>query len=158
MLGCFSFLSHDRSVYKKGDEVEVIVLSVDKNNQKLSLGVKQLKQDPWKNITKKYKKGDVLKGEITGKAEFGIFVEIEDGVEGLIHISELADVKPDDVYNVGDSIECTVLNVDEMNRKISLGLKLLAKQKERMIIKEYIKTGEESVSSIGELIKLKNNK
>ena len=120
--------------------------------------MKQLKQDPWKNITKKYKKGDVLKGEITGKAEFGIFVEIEDGVEGLIHISELADVKPDDVYNVGDSIECTVLNVDEMNRKISLGLKLLAKQKERMIIKEYIKTGEESVSSIGELIKLKNNK
>ncbi len=146
------------AVYKKGDEVEVIVLSVDKNNQKLSLGVKQLKQDPWKNITKKYKKGDVLKGEITGKAEFGIFVEIEDGVEGLIHISELADVRPDDVYNVGDSIECTVLNVDEMNRKISLGLKLLAKQKERMIIKEYIKTGEESVSSIGELIKLKNNK
>ncbi|MCL5878552.1 MAG: S1 RNA-binding domain-containing protein, partial [Deltaproteobacteria bacterium] len=95
--------------------------------------------------------------------DFGVFVEVEDGVEGLVHISEIEnktdmeqEVSPD-TYNVGNEIECAVLNVDEMNRKLSLGLKILHKQKEKMVIKEYLKTNEESVSNIGELLKLKSN-
>lgn len=151
------------SSYKKGDTIEAIVLSVDKNNQKLSLGVKQLSPDPWRSLGKRYKKGDVLKGTITGTVDFGVFVEVEDGVEGLIHISEITDKADDEQetspekYTVGNEIECAVLNVDELNRKLSLGLKILHKQKEKMVIREYLKTNEESVSNIGELLKLKSN-
>ncbi len=151
------------SSYKKSEKIEAIVLSVDKNNQKLSLGIKQLTPDPWRNISKRYKKGEVVKGTITGNVDFGVFVEVEDGVEGLVHISEIenkSDMEqevPPETYNVGNEIECAVLNVDEMNRKLSLGLKILHKQKEKMVIKEYLKTNEESVSNIGELLKLKSN-
>ncbi len=149
------------SAYKKSETVDAIVLSVDKNNQKLSLGIKQLTPDPWRNISKRYKKGDVLKGTITGSVDFGIFVEVEDGVEGLIHISEIEHTKDEGTeaaaYTVGDVIECAILNVDETNRKLSLGLKILHKQKEKLVIKEYLKTNEESVSNIGELLKLKGN-
>jgi small subunit ribosomal protein S1 len=150
------------SMYKKGQKIEAIVLSVDKNNQKLSLGIKQLTPDPWRNISKRYKKGDIVKGVITGKVDFGMFVEVEDGVEGLIHISEIEGRKELNeetpaTYNVGDEIEAAVLNVDEINRKLSLGLKMLHKQKEKMVIKEYLKTNEKGVSNIGELLKLKNN-
>lgn len=149
------------SDYKKGETVDAIVLSVDKNNQKLSLGIKQLTPDPWRNISKRFKKGDVLKGTITGSVDFGIFVEVEDGVEGLIHISEIEHTKDEGAettaYTVGDVIECAILNVDETNRKLSLGLKILHKQKEKLVIKEYLKTNEESVSNIGELLKLKEN-
>ncbi len=147
------------SLYKKGDRIEAMVLNVDKNNQKLSLGIKQLTPDPWKDISKRYKKGDIVKGTITGKVDFGMFVEVEDGVEGLIHISEIENNRETDEksYNVGDEIEAAVLSVDEINRKLSLGLKILNKQKEKMVIKEYLKTNEKGVSNIGELIKLKNN-
>ncbi len=151
------------SGYKKGETVDTIVLSVDKNNQKLSLGIKQLTPDPWRNISRRYKKGEVVEGTITGKVEFGIFVEVEDGVEGLIHISEVEhekDKDPDvgsDAYTVGNAIECAILNVDETNRKLSLGLKMLHKQKEKMVIKEYLKTNDDSVSNIGEMLKLKGN-
>ncbi len=151
------------SSYKKGESIEAIVLSVDKNNQKLSLGVKQLTPDPWRNLSRRYKKGDIVKGTITGSVDFGVFVEVEDGVEGLIHISEIADRRDGEseetpeTYTPGNEIECAVLNVDELNRKLSLGLKILHKQKEKMVIKEYLKTNEESVSNIGELLKLKSN-
>ncbi len=149
------------SGYKKGETLDAIVLSVDKNNQKLSLGIKQLGPDPWRNLSKRYKKGDVVKGTITGKVDFGVFVEVEDGVEGLIHISEIENNKDTETaaeaYNIGSMIECAILNVDEINRKLSLGLKILHKQKEKMVIKEYLKTNEESVSNIGELLKLKGN-
>lgn len=150
------------SLYKKGDKIEAVVLSVDKNNQKLSLGIKQLMPDPWRNISKRYKKGDIVKGIITSKVDFGMFVEVVDGVEGLIHISEIENKKGTNEgeqvnYNVGDEIEAAVLSVDELNRKLSLGLKILNKQKEKLVIKEYLKTNEKGVSNIGELIKLKNN-
>ncbi len=149
------------SDYKKGKIIDVIVLNVYKSNQKLSLGIKQLTPDPWRGLSRRYKKSDIIKGTITGKVEFGVFVEIEDGVEGLIHISEIEGSKNQeisaDIYEVGIAIECVVLSVDEMNRKLSLGLKTLQKQKEKMIIKEYIKANEESVSNIGELLKLKGN-
>ncbi|MCL4558896.1 MAG: 30S ribosomal protein S1 [Deltaproteobacteria bacterium] len=151
------------SSYKKGETIDTIVLSVDKNNQKLSLGIKQLTPDPWRNISKRYKKGEIVQGTITGTVDFGMFVEVEDGVEGLIHISEIEHVKDKDAdtdasaYTVGNTIECAILNVDEINRKLSLGLKILHKQKEKMVIKEYLKTNVDSVSNIGEMLKLKGN-
>lgn len=148
------------SAYKKGQTVDAIVLNVDKNNQKLSLGIKQLTPDPWHNLSKRYKKGDIVQGTITGRVDFGVFVEVEDGVEGLIHISEIENKEadaPQEAYEIGNTIECAILNTDEINRKLSLGLKILHKQKEKMAIKEYLKTNEESVSNIGELLKLKGN-
>ena len=120
-------ITHPRDVLKVGDKLEVLVLEVNKEKSRISLGLKQTKPNPWDNVVEKYPIGNKVKGKVSSVTEYGAFVELEEGVEGLIHVSEMSwtkkTVKPSEMLKAGDEIEVTVLAVDKENGRISLGLK-----------------------------------
>jgi small subunit ribosomal protein S1 len=120
-------ISHPNEMLEKGQEVRCKILSVDQERRRIALGMKQLEDDPWNtNIPAKYAPGEVVSGTVTKITNFGVFVGLEDGLEGLLHISELADHKvenPEEVVKVGDKIEVKVLRVDTDERKIGLSRK-----------------------------------
>lgn len=121
-------IKHPSQLYKKGDEVEAVVLHIDPENERFSLGIKQLSEDPWSKIPEKYPPGTRIKGKVIKVTEFGAFVEIEKGIEGLIHISELSQERVEDprqVVKEGDEIEVMVLDVDPDERRIALSVKSL---------------------------------
>src|SRR5947207_8128938 len=127
-------VGHPSEVVNKGDKVQCIILNVDQERKRVALGLKQIASDPWEgDIPGRYKPGDVKKGKITKLTNFGVFVELEQGLEGLLHISELADEKvdsPEDVVKVGDELEVKILRVDVNDRKIGLSRKRLDWTKE----------------------------
>jgi len=118
---------HPSEVVKKGDAIKAMVLNVDQERKRIALGIKQLEQDPWTgSIPEKYKVGTVVAGEVTKITNFGVFVKLEDGLEGLLHISELADKKvgsPEEVVRVGQNVDVKIIKVDPENRKIGLSLR-----------------------------------
>ena len=120
-------ISHPNEMLEKGQAVQCKILSVDQERRRIALGMKQLDDDPWNtNIPAKYQPGQVVSGTVTKITNFGVFVGLEDGLEGLLHISELADHKvenPEDVVKVGDKIEVKILRVDTDERKIGLSRK-----------------------------------
>jgi len=120
-------VKHPSEVVKVGDEVEVRILKFDRERSRVSLGLKQLGADPWQNISRRYPPGTRVFGKVTNIADYGAFVEIEDGVEGLVHVSEMdwtnKNVNPAKVVHTGQEVEVMVLDVDEERRRISLGLK-----------------------------------
>ncbi len=119
-------INHPSEVFKKGDEVEAEVIDIDKTNQRISLGIKQLSDDPWKNIDQKYKIGDLVKGKVTKLASFGAFVQLADDIDGLVHISQLSEdhvAKVKDVLKVGQEVESRVIKVDKVERRIGLSIK-----------------------------------
>ncbi len=119
--------NHPSEVLKRGDEVKCVVLEVNEEKQRISLGIKQMTEDPWiRAIPEKYIPGHIVKGTVTKITNFGAFVELEPELEGLLHISELADhkiEKPQDVVNKGDEIEVKILKVEPESRKIGLSLR-----------------------------------
>lgn len=121
-------ISHASELLKKGDEIECVVISVDENRKRIALGLKQLDEDPWETtIPQKYHPGAIVKGTVTKITNFGVFVQLEQQLEGLLHISELSDEKvdnPESVVKVGEEIEVRVLRVDPVERKIGLSRKL----------------------------------
>ncbi len=120
-------IGHPSEVLKKGQQVQCVVLAVDEEKMRVALGLKQLSEDPWlRSIPQHYVPGQIVKGKVTKLTNFGVFVELEDDLEGLLHVSELADHKvenPQDVVKVGDEIEVKILRVDTDDRKIGLSLK-----------------------------------
>jgi small subunit ribosomal protein S1 len=120
-------ISHPSEVLMVGEEVEVVVLKFDRETERVSLGLKQKTQDPWTNLGQKYPVGSRVKGKVVSLTDYGAFVELEEGVEGLVHVSEMSWTKkvkhPSKILSVGDQIECQVLNVDENVKRISLGIK-----------------------------------
>src|SRR3982750_74950 len=119
-------INHPSEVFKKGDEVEAEVIDIDKTNQRISLGIKQLSEDPWKNIDQKYKIGDLVTGKVTKLASFGAFVQLQDDIDGLVHISQLSEdrvAKVKDVLKVGQEVEARVIKVDKVERRIGLSIK-----------------------------------
>jgi small subunit ribosomal protein S1 len=119
-------INHPSEVLKKNDEVEAIVLDIDKVNQRISLGIKQLESDPWKEIDQKYKIGDLVNGKVTKLASFGAFVQLQDDIDGLVHISQLSEehvAKVKDVLKVGQEVEARVIKVDKAERRIGLSIK-----------------------------------
>src|SRR5437764_10392143 len=119
-------INHPSEVFKKGDEVEAEVIDIDKTNQRISLGIKQLSDDPWKEIDQKYKIGDLVKGKVTKLASFGAFVQLQDDIDGLVHISQLSEdrvAKVKDVLKVGQEVEARVIKVDKIERRIGLSIK-----------------------------------
>ena len=120
-------VTHPNEMFKKGDQVRCVVLDVDREKQRISLGVKQLSEDPWVGaIPEHYKPGMVIRGKVTKITNFGVFVELENDLEGLLHISELADHKvenPQDVVKIGEEVDVKILRVDTSDRKIGLSLK-----------------------------------
>jgi small subunit ribosomal protein S1 len=119
-------INHPSEVFKKNDEVEAEVIDIDKTNQRISLGIKQLSDDPWKEIDSKYKIGDLVTGNVTKLASFGAFVQLQDDIDGLVHISQLSEdhvAKVKDVLKVGQEVEARVIKVDKVERRIGLSIK-----------------------------------
>ncbi len=122
-------INHPSELLKKNDEVDAVVLGIDKANQRISLGMKQLETDPWSEIDGRFKVGDVVKGKVAKIASFGAFVELEDDIDGLVHISQLSEehvAKVKDVLNVGDDVEARVIKVDKVERRIGLSVKAMS--------------------------------
>ena len=135
-------IKHPSELYKKGDIVEVKVLGVDVQNERFSLGIKQLTTDPWKLVAERYPVGSRVKGEVTSVPDFGVFVRLEEGVEGLIHVSQLSTErvdKPSTMFKVGDSVEAEVIHVDAHDRKVGLSVRALKKTEERQEMENYLK-------------------
>jgi small subunit ribosomal protein S1 len=119
-------INHPSELLKKGQEVEATVLGIDKANQRISLGMKQLETDPWSKIDDRFKVGDLVKGKVAKIASFGAFIELEDDIDGLVHISQISEdhiARVKDKLNVGDEVEARVIKVDKVERRIGLSVK-----------------------------------
>jgi small subunit ribosomal protein S1 len=128
-------INHPSEVVKKGEVVEACVLEIDKTNQRISLGVKQLESDPWSIIDSRFKVGDLVKGTVAKIASFGAFIQLEDDIDGLVHISQLSEdhvAKVKDVIKVGDEVEARVIKVDKVERRIGLSIKAAEYSEEQL--------------------------
>ena len=131
-------INHPSEMLKKGDEIEAVVLDIDKTNQRISLGVKQLDDDPWKEIDGRFRIGDLVKGTVSKLTNFGAFVQLQDDIDGLVHISQISEdrvEKVKDVLKVGQEVEARVIKVDKAERRIGLSVKA-ANYSEEAIRKE----------------------
>jgi len=127
-------------MYSKGDEVEAVVLEVDIENERISLGIKQLEEDPWDTIAQRYPVGVKIKGNVSSLTDFGVFVEIENGIEGLIHNSQLGlkrEEEAKDHFAVGSEIEAEVTSVDRAERRISLSIRSIQQREERASLDQF---------------------
>ncbi|MEX0940383.1 MAG: 30S ribosomal protein S1 [Candidatus Babeliales bacterium] len=149
--------------FKVGDEVEAVIVSLDKDNRRMSLSIKQLQENPWKKLHDKFKIGDKIKGTISNITDFGIFVQLLPGIDGLVHISDLSWTEhinhPADIFKKGDEVEAVILGIDEENKRVSLGIKQLAEDPWDKIEELYpagsIVEGEVSkITNFGAFIKL----
>ena len=134
-------IKHPSELYKKGDTVEAKVLGVNVENERFSLGIKQLTTDPWKVIAERFPVGSKIKGQVTSVPDFGVFVRLDEGVEGLIHVSQLSTErvdKPSSLFKIGDEVESEVINVDVNERKIGLSVRALRKTEERQEMENYL--------------------
>jgi small subunit ribosomal protein S1 len=132
-------VKHPSDRFEKGDEVQAVVLKIDKENEKFSLGIKQLEANPWDDILKKYKVGSELTGPITSVTDFGVFVKLEDGIDGLVYSSELAPERietPSEHFKVGETVTALVVKVDANEQKISLSIRAVNDKAERAALKE----------------------
>ncbi len=148
-------IKHPGELYKKGQEVEAVVLNIDRKNERFSLGIKQLTPDPWKDVARRYRKGEVVAGKVTNVTDFGAFVELEEGIEGLVHVSEISREKvekPSDVLKLGDTLSAVVLHIDPHDRRIGLSIKGLKEKTEKAEIEKYISNQGSATPSLGELI------
>jgi small subunit ribosomal protein S1 len=149
-------IKHPGDVYEKGSLVQAVVLKVDVENERLSLGIKQLEPDPWSQAPGKYRAGALVTGKVTSLTDFGIFVELEEGIEGLIHVSELSREKvasAKDFTTVGASLEAVVLSCDPKERRISLSIKSLHVATEKAEFENFMGSQGESTSTFGDLLK-----
>lgn len=149
-------IKHPSELYKKGQEVQAVVLNIDKQNERFSLGIKQLMSDPWDQAPVKYRPGTRVTGTVTNVTDFGVFVELEEGIEGLIHVSELSKEKggnPLSRFNVDDVIQARVINVARGEKKIGLSIRKLEESEEREIYKSYTDSRSGATSNLGELLR-----
>ena len=126
--------SNPQDMLKEGDEVEVVVLQIDASERRVSLGLKQTQPDPWDEVPEKYKVGSIVRGQVVNLTSFGAFTKLEEGIDGLIHISEIADrriERPEEIVKVGDELDVKVINLDPKGRRIGLSLKAAIADQER---------------------------
>ncbi len=154
-------VKHPGELYAKGQTVQAVVLNIDSKNERLSLGIKQLLPDPWDAIPQKYRPGTRVRGKVSSVTDFGIFLEIEEGIEGLVHVSELSQEKiatPKGFAEIGDELEAVVLSVDPAERKIGLSIKSVQSAMEKAEMEAYMGAQGEATSNLGDLLKeLKKN-
>jgi len=155
-------VKHPGELFTKGQTVQAVVLNIDAENERLSLGIKQLAPDPWSQIPEKYKPGTRVKGKVSSVTDFGVFLELEEGIEGLVHVSELSQEKlptAKGFANVGDELDAVVLNVDTTDRKIGLSIKSMQSAAEKAELESFMGSQKEATSNLGDLIKegLKKN-
>jgi small subunit ribosomal protein S1 len=146
-------IRHPSEKYKKGDDVEARVLSIDKENERFSLGLKQLSEDPWYTVHSRFFLGQVIEGPVVHRTDFGIFVEIEDGVEGLVHLSELANEGDDwqTHYPDGKVVKAEIIHVDSHDRKVSLSERG-AVERSAGDIEGYMEKQSESGARLGDVM------
>jgi len=149
---------HPSEVYAVGDSVQAKVLTVDKENEKFTLGVKQLSEDPWSQVPTKYPVGCTLEGLVTNITDFGLFVEVEEGIEGLVHVSEISHKKiknPSEMFKEGVTIQAKVIHVSADERRLGLSIKQLKEDTEKRQPKEFRSGPADSGNTLGELLKQK---
>jgi small subunit ribosomal protein S1 len=149
-------IKHPGELYKKGQTVQAVVLNIDKENERFSLGIKQMFDDPWETIPDRYPSGTKVQGKVTSVTDFGVFLEIEEGIEGMIHVSELARERissPHDFTKEGDFLGAMVLKVNKKDKKIALSIKSLEKTSDYSQVKGYMGSQEVVASNLGDLLK-----
>jgi len=149
-------IKHPSELFKKGDLVQAIVLDIEKENERFSLGIKQLTEDPWQTVAERYEVGKEITGTITNLTDFGIFVELEEGIEGLVHVSEISKEKiktPVGKYNLGDVLTAKVMNINSDERRIGLSIKRLEMEDEQNLLSEYVNKMGPATSSFGEILR-----
>ena len=147
-------INHPSEILKKNDEITAAVMEIDSSNQRISLGLKQAQEDPWNEIASKYPVGIKVSGKVTKTSSFGAFVEIEDGIDGLVHISQISEdhvEKVKDVLSVGDEIEARVVKVDASEHRIGLSIKAAKVSDEEFKVEEDMLEGLQSNEEIGDL-------
>jgi len=143
-------VKHPSEVFKKGDEVDAIVLRIDKENERFSLGIKQLEKNPWENIEARYPVSSEVRGTVTNITEFGVFVKLEEGIDGLVYLSEIAKDRVEDprtVVKEGDEVTAIVIKVDPKEQKIGLSIKAVQDKEGRAALKEAVGRQESSSST-----------
>jgi small subunit ribosomal protein S1 len=154
-------VKHPSEVVKKGDRTQVKVLKISQELQKFSLGIKQLTPDPWTTVGARYKKGDRIRGHVSRIADFGVFVELAEGIEGLVHVSEISTEKvdsPHSLFKPGDEVSAVVLASDPVNRKISLSVRSQQEEADRKHMESYMSRAAESpenLTVLGEALRAK---
>ena len=149
-------IKHPAELYKKGDTIHAIVLDIEKESKRFSLGIKQMQTDPWKTVGERYEVKKEITGTITNLTDFGIFVELEEGIEGLVHISEISKEKiktPVGKFNIGDVITAKVMNINSEERRIGLSIKRLEADDEQKILNEYVTNLKPANSTFGEILR-----
>jgi small subunit ribosomal protein S1 len=149
-----SRVKHPSEIFKKGQEVEAVLLDIDPENERLSLGLKQLSPDPWDEVSRRFYEGQAVEGEVVRLSEFGAFVRLMDGIEGLVHISELDEShveRPEDVVQVGQRVKMKIIKIDIPERKISLSIRAF-KQNEDTDLSEYMGRQESTGPTFGDVI------
>ena len=149
-------IKHPSDVYVKGGLVQAVVLKVDVENERLSLGIKQLEPDPWSIAPAKYRAGVIVTGKVTSLTDFGVFLELEEGIEGLIHVSELSREKvasAKEFAKIGDNLEAVVLSCDAKDRRISLSIKSMHVAVEKADFEQFMGSQGGSTSTFGDLLK-----
>ena len=149
-------IKHPSELYKKGDVVQAIVLDIEKENERFSLGIKQLQEDPWKTVAERYEVGKEITGTVTNLTDFGVFVEIEEGIEGLVHVSEISKEKiktPIGKFSIGDVITAKVMNINSQERRIGLSIKRLEIESEQSLLSEYVNNSRTTTSTFGEILR-----
>jgi len=151
-------IKHPSEIYKKNETIQAVVLDIDKSNERFSLGIKQTQADPWESVAQRYEVGKEISGVITNLTDFGVFVELEEGIEGLVHVSEISkeNVKsPKDHYKISETITAKVMNINSDERRIGLSIKRLEEDDDDKYLEEFAKNMKPATSSFGEI--LRNN-
>jgi small subunit ribosomal protein S1 len=149
-------VKHPSDLYKKGDLVRAVVLDIDKKSERFSLGIKQLQSDPWETVNERYEVGKEITGTVTNLTDFGVFVELEEGIEGLVHVSEISKDKiktPVGMFNVGDLITARVMNINSEERRIGLSIKRLDMPDDQALLSEYVSSMRQPTSAFGEILR-----
>jgi small subunit ribosomal protein S1 len=149
-------IKHPSELYQKGDIIQAIVLEIDKSNERFSLGIKQLQTDPWETVAERYEVGKEITGTVTNVTDFGIFIELEEGIEGLVHVSEISKEKiktPVGKFNISDVITAKVMNINSEERRIGLSIKRLEMEDDQEIFSEYVNNMGPATSTFGEILR-----
>lgn len=148
-------VTHPSEFFKKGQEVEAVVLNVDVENEKFSLGIKQIEKNPWDDLSQRYALGSTVTGKITNFTDFGIFMEIEEGIEGLVHISEISQKRvktSSELYSIGDTVSAVVKSIDPKSKKIRLSIKELEAPAPAPTSNQYINNTENIGSNLSQAL------
>ena len=152
-----SFVDYGKKHYgKENPYLDFNVLDIEKESERFSLGIKQLQDDPWTSVAERYQVGKEITGTITNLTDFGVFVELEEGIEGLVHVSEISKEKiktPVGMFNIGDVITARVMNINSDERRIGLSIKRMEIEDEQSLLSDYVNNISPATSTFGEILR-----